>query len=407
MKKIILYCVLFFAFIVETSCGGRVQNTVSEKPAHEDKVKEMDTKQKQVIKESLNITFEDALGNRQKLKTEEVDKNDVGAKLCDESIGCFVKDNHFYYKVEMPFGTENVYMDKGKKLGEFDLKLNDWTQNWGIYRGKLYLVLRSDAELFNEKQTVKFMSVDLDSWKTKTINCSAMYEDFLDVFVYNEKIYINDLYHTENLDEIDMNGKKIRTIALGKEEDKIHLQGIMNGEIYYSLNNGNQFMLKSKALETGKERKLLQYEQPEYDKKKLKYQCPYFRMSGNNLFIMDEFYEKNKEINYEPKYNVYWFPIKDNGKIKRVCNKKIVDCDFSEDDIFYIDDKHVLHRKNLKKGADKVISKRKLEKVTYTKEGLFVNKYKEREAYDEDAVEEDVIYYMDFDGEHEKKIAEI
>ena len=36
-----------------------------------------------------------------------------------------------------------------------------------------------------------------------------------------------------------------------------------------------------------------------------------------------------------------------------------------------------------------------------------MNKYKEGEAFDEDAVESDVIYYMSFDGTQEEKIAEI
>ena len=188
----------------------------------------------------------------------------------------------------------------------------------------------------------------------------------------------------------------------------------MDGKIYYLTWNDNQYVLKSKDMVTGEEKKVLQYEQPAYDKKKLEYAHTYFHMSGNNLFIMDEFYVINENAKYwyeetdsEPKYIVYWLPMKNDRKMKHICKQKIVDCDFMDDDIYYIDDKHLLHRKNLKKGTDKIISKRKLEKVKCTKEGLFVNKYKEGEAYDEDAVEETVIFYMDFDGKHEKKIAEI
>lgn len=233
--------------------------------------------------------------------------------------------------------------------------------------------------------------------------------------MYNEKIYINDLHCSENLDEIDMNGEKTRTISLGKDRDKediIHLQEIMDGKVYFLQSNNNCSVLKSKELKTGEEKKVLQYEQPAYDKRKLEYASFYFRTSGNNLFIIDEFYIKNKDEKYwyekvEPRYILYWLPMKNGGKIKRMLKQKIVDCDFSGEEIFYIDAKHLLHRKNLKKGTDKIISKRKLEKVRCIKEGIFVSKYKEGEAYDEDAVEEDVIYYMDFDGEHHKKIAEI
>lgn len=85
----------------------------------------------------------------------------------------------------------------------------------------------------------------------------------------------------------------------------------------------------------------------------------------------------------------------------------MVDCDFYKGNIFCIDSKHLLHKRNLKKGTDKIISKRKLEKVNCTKVGLFVHRYKAREAYNEDAVENDIIYFMDYNGRHVKKIAEI
>lgn len=50
----------------------------------------------------------------------------------------------------------------------------------------------------------------------------------------------------------------------------------------------------------------------------------------------------------------------------------MVDCDFYKGNIFYIDSKHLLHKRNLKKGTDKIISKRKLEKVNCTKAGLAI-----------------------------------
>ena len=64
MKRIILYCVFFFALIVETSCGSRISNIESEKSALPQKMEGVKPEQKQAIRESLNITFEDALGNR-------------------------------------------------------------------------------------------------------------------------------------------------------------------------------------------------------------------------------------------------------------------------------------------------------------------------------------------------------
>ena len=65
------------------------------------------------------------MGNKQKIKKEKVDKKDVGVKLCDEYLGCFVSDNHFYfcptqegflYEEKDP-GVFEVCRDKGEKIG--------------------------------------------------------------------------------------------------------------------------------------------------------------------------------------------------------------------------------------------------------------------------------------------------
>lgn len=412
MKKIILCSVLFLVLMVETSCGEIFQNTtgggavsggsVSGGSVSGDKAKGIDSEEKQVTKESLDITFEDALGNQQKLKTGEVDKTDVGVKLCDDIFDddCFTEGNHFYYKI----GIE-VFQDKEKKLGELDWDSGYVVRKWGKYGEKLFLGLYElyyDSH-FDEDRMYNFVIVDLNSWKMKTINCSELYGygSEVDIFVYNDKIYIRDESAPKKLDEIDMNGKKTRTILLGDDEgkeDNLILQGIMDGKIYYFTWNDNQHMLKCRDLVTGVEEIVMQYEQPVYNKKKLRYRGSYFYISGNNLFIVESYLDKE----LEEKCTIYRLPLKNGGKMKCVLNRFIVDYDFIDDNICYIDDKYLLHRKNLKKGTDKIISKRKLEEVNCTKDGIFVNKYVERQGYDDYE-----IFYMDFDGKHEKKIAEI
>ena len=63
------------------------------------------------------------------------------------------------------------------------------------------------------------------------------------------------------------------------------------------------------------------------------------------------------------------------------------------------------HRLNLKKGTDKVISKRKYGYVYCTDEGLFAYKYDIMDEIDTgDEYGEDILYYMNFDGGNEKKI---
>lgn len=72
---------------------------------------------------SAKITFWDVKGNKQKIKKEKVNKKNMGVKLCDEDIGCFVSDNHFYFcpKPEtLLYNGENpelfeVCRDKGEK----------------------------------------------------------------------------------------------------------------------------------------------------------------------------------------------------------------------------------------------------------------------------------------------------
>lgn len=422
MKKIILCSVLFLVIMVETSCGEIFQNatggeavsegsvsgeSVSGESVSEDKVKDLDSEQNQVTKESLDITFEDALGNQQKLKTGEVDKDDVGVKLCDEILDndCFTEGNHFYYKI----GIE-VFQDKGKKMGELD----DWESEyivakWGKYGEKFYLGLYElyydNYIYYDEPRMYKFVTVDLNSWKINTINCSELYthgmEMDMDIFVYNNKIYIQDKSVPKKLDEIDMNGKKTRTILLGDiegKEDNTILQGIVDGKIYYFTWNVNQHMLKSRDLVTGVEEIVMQYEQPVYNKNELRYRGSYFHISGNNLFIVESYLDKKRE----EKCKIYQLPLKNGGKMKCVLNRFIIDYNFLDDDIYYIDNKYLLHRKNLKEGTEQIISERKLEAVNCTINGLFVNTYVERQGYDDYE-----LFYMDFDGKHEKKIARL
>lgn len=370
-------------------------------------------------KKAQSITFLDTMGNKQKIKKEKVDKKDVGVKLCDGDIGCFVSDNHFYfcpkpekllYDEENP-GVFEVCRDKGNKIGRFSRSRENRIINWGKYGKKLYFVLRKkerqvEAENSSAKKPTKIMTVDMDTWETKMVDCSKNYREFLTVFVYHDKIYIQD--SSTKLDEIDMNGKWLRSISL-KKESNIVLQGIVDGKVYYLTWKNNRHVLKSKDLITGKNKIVLKYEQPSYKKKKAEYVGAKFYMMGNKLFILEEFCKrgKNKWINTWV-HTLYCLPVKNGGKIKRVGGKQnIVACDFYKGNIFYIDSKHLLHKRNLKKGTDKIISKRKLEKVKCTKAGLFVHKYKAREAYDEDAVENDSIYFMDYNGKHVKKIVEI
>lgn len=365
------------------------------------------------------IIFLDAMGNKQKIKKEKVDKRDVAVKLCDGDIGCFVSDNHFYFcpkPEELLYNEENpgvfeVCQDKGKKLGRFSRSRENRIINWGKYGKKLYFVLRKkerqvETEISSDKKPTKIMTVDLNTWETKMVDCSKNYREFLTVFVYHDKIYIQD--SSTKLDEIDMNGKWLRSISL-KKESNIILQGIVDGKVYYLTWKNNRHVLRNKDLITGKNKIVLKYEQPSYKEKKGEYVGAKFYMMGNKLFILEEFCKKgkNKWINTRV-HTLYCLPVKSGGKIKRVGGKQnIVACDFYKGNIFYIDSNHLLHKRNLKKGTDKIISRRKLEKVKCTKEGLFVHKYKAREAYDEDAVENDIIYFMDYNGKHVEKIVEI
>ena len=368
---------------------------------------------------SAKITFCDVKGNKQKIKKEKVNKKNMGVKLCDEDIGCFVSDNHFYFcpKPEtLLYNGENpelfeVCRDKGEKIGSFSRNRENRIINWGKYGEKLYFVLRKrerqvEAENSSARKPTKIMTVDLNTWETKIVDCSKNYREFLTVFVYHNKMYIQDT--PTKLDEIDMSGKCLRTISL-KKKSNIILQGIVDGKVYYLTWKNKCHVLRKKDLTTGKDKIVLRYVQPPFNKKKENYVGAKFYMMGNKLFILEEFCKKGKNKWITTKVHTrYCLPLKNGGKLKRVGGKQnIVACDFYKGNIFYIDSSHFLHRRNLKKGTDKIISRRKLEKVNCTKKGLFVHRYKAREANDEDAVENDIIYFMDYNGRNVKKIVEI
>ena len=152
---------------------------------------------------SAKITFWDVKGNKQKIKKEKVNKKNMGVKLCDEDIGCFVSDNHFYFcpKPEtLLYNGENpelfeVCRDKGEKIGSFSRNRENRIINWGKYGEKLYFVLRKrerqvEAENSSARKPTKIMTVDLNTWETKIVDCSKNYREFLTVFVYHNKMYI-------------------------------------------------------------------------------------------------------------------------------------------------------------------------------------------------------------------------
>ncbi len=428
MKRMILFSLFLVVMIAEVSCGSVSPNGVNVENRLEngenEEVRATPTghsqmaspsqsqteppEQSKVEKVSLNIMFEDALGNQQELKTGEIDKTDVGERLY-EDMGCFAKDNHFYYCL-----INEIFQDKRKKLGEIDWISYSPIKCWGKYGDKLYVIFEQLAETFEpedayELPKFRFATVDMNSWETTAMNGTQSYKFIEDAFVYGGKIYIKDLYVDYKFDEIDGEGKKTRAISfqnnMGKKKNTV-LQGIMDGKVYYFVWKGNRHVLKSKDLVTGKEKSVMQYSQPPYNKNELEFFGSRFHMSGENLFITEQFYERKEEEDKGDRCIIYRLPVKEGGKMKCVLKKNVVDYDFLDNDIFYIDSKHLLHRKNLKKGTDKIISKRKVEKVSCTSEGVYVNKYKIQ--YDEDAGEqEDVIYYMDLNGKHEKKIADL
>ena len=426
MKKIILCSVLIFTLAVGTSCGGRLQNTAGGGVASGEAVSGeavsggatssvTEENGEHTEKKPVNITFTDALGNKQELKTDGVNTEDTASHLSSTTgaMDSFVKNNHFYYCD--PFGA--VYQDKGQILGDAASKSHStmWSVACGEYRGKLYMAsTMSDWPYGDDEKGIEFRIIDLDTWEIKEISCSEPYDPFLSsVFVYNEKIYVQSVDNApEKLDEIDMNGKKVRTISFenkGFEEGAIDVTGIVDGKIYYlTAEDDKRCVLRSKDLATGEEKEVLQYGLPPCPgTKKAEEMGFWLRMSGDNLFIKQGFYYEEKRKHYTkayPDYRLYCLPVKEGGKMKCL-GEHMADADFVNEDVFYIDSKHLLHRLNLKKGTDKVISKRKYGHVYCTDEGLFAYKYDIMdEIADEDEYGEDILYYMDFDGGNEKKI---
>ena len=435
MKKIILCSVLIFALAVETSCGGRFQNTagggvvsgeavsgeavsgeaVSGEAVSGEAISSVTEENgEHTEKKPVNITFTDVLGNKQKMKADGINTGDAASHLSRAGgpMDSFVKDNHFYY-----CNVETAYQDKGQILcGDIDGSsyVDLFRFDWGEYRGKLYITYSMpDLPNGDFPEGIQFRIIDLNTWETKEISCSEPYYPYsVNVFVYNEKIYVSPYDNAPNkLDEIDMNGKKVRTISFENKEGKessVDVQGIVDGKIYYLTEKDNLYVLRSKDLVTGEEKEVLQYGlPPRPGTKKYNEGGSQLRMSGDNLFIKQEFWYKEKRKHYTrlySEYRLYCLPIKEGEKMKCL-GEHMAGADFINEDVFYIDSKHLLHRLNLKKGTDKVISERKYGHVYCTDEGLFAYKYDiQDEIVAEDEYGEDILYYMDFDGGNEKKI---
>ena len=280
---------------------------------------------------SAKITFWDVKGNKQKIKKEKVNKKNMGVKLCDEDIGCFVSDNHFYFcpKPEtLLYNGENpelfeVCRDKGEKIGSFSRNRENRIINWGKYGEKLYFVLRKrerqvEAENSSARKPTKIMTVDLNTWETKIVDCSKNYREFLTVFVYHNKMYIQDT--PTKLDEIDMSGKCLRTISL-KKKSNIILQGIVDGKVYYLTWKNKCHVLRKKDLTTGKDKIVLRYVQPPFNKKKENYVGAKFYMMGNKLFILEALLTKSpvpfKKVDSLPDNKICEWDM--NNNIVNVC----------------------------------------------------------------------------------------
>ncbi len=431
MKRIKL-CIVFIAILIaETSCrsvpfngnvsnhavseGGVVAETVSGGALSEDKEEER-TGRKREKKKSIDITFQDASGKEQELKAGEVDITDMGVEMVSIEDG-IVTDNHFYF---IDWGQ--IVLDKRKKivgnllddtsiLDHMYMTLMDWCK----YRGKLYFVSNNIEGFNGDFPLLQFATLDLKSWKERIIDVSEHYKEMPDdidnIFVYNDMIYIEDSFPSAKLKEFDMNGKQVRTFSFknsGGKKENIVILGIMDEKIYFCTWDDNRHILRSKDMVTGEEKKVMQYEQPVYNKKKWKYSGPSFHLAGNNLFVEEYFcdaedFRKENCDDMKEKSVLYWLPIKNGGKMKPVIKREIGGWDSYGNNIYYTDNKHFLHRHSLEKGTDTIISKRKVDDVVCSKEGLFVYNYLGEDEY---SYYDDVIYYMDFNGKHVKKIAE-
>ncbi len=422
MKKIIY--VLAVILILETSCesvsqyaasGGAVSSgIVSGGEISEDKGEEK-TLREPGRKKTIDISFEDASGKKQKLRAGEVDTKDMASSMYPIYEG-FVMDDHFYYLD----GGVCVWDKRRKSIGSLedtsipdhmDMNLTDWC----VYGEKAYFILDNITGTNGDYPLFQFAARDLDTREEKIIDISEHYKEYAEefggydcidnCFVYADKFYIEDSFPPDSLKEFDMNGNHLRTISLKdseKKEEHVVLLGIMDGKIYSCTWSDSRHILKSWDMVTGEEKKVMEYEQPGYDKKKWSYGFPAFYFSGNNLLIEEYFFDAEGKRSGDIKTEsiLYWLSLKDGGKMKRLFQREISTCDFYGNNLYYIDDKHFLHRYNLKKDTDKIISKRKVEDVLCAKEGLFCYEYEERGP----SYADDVIYHMDFDGKNEKDI---
>ena len=308
-----------------------------------------------------------------------------------------VVDGHYYYMRSDYSGKHTVYRDEKEIVTQFTIGMGYHISNFTKCGDLFYGILTDDSHDYDvEPNTHTLFCVDSATGETTELKREA--SSCLDYStLYNGSLYYIDT--DTMLVRMSLNQKmEIRRYPLSSRLDKLSRNPsftIMDGKLYYGIQEENQVMLFSYDFESGEEKEFFHYE----------------RADG---------YEKYVALKIDEDYiycQDYIIPRK-GGKMKKVLerrNNEISATDvlsYNDDYIFYIDKINRLHRIDKETYEDVLLWKqRRLECVVCMGEKIYVRCCNEKldwaDADDErtgESYSAKTLFYMDIKGKNRKKL---
>ena len=400
--------------VTASAVSGSAASTAAVSSAAMGEQGEREKKKKEKVRLITDIT-----GKKQKLKMDYIVEKDEKVRLTFMNYATEysqIWDNHYYYMRKEGKRNYTLYRDFGEKEGSFEIEKTDAIDRCAKYGSKFYVLLRRDAydrgsgSIYD---VYKLVAIDFSDG-SKEIICQFEGDDDRSIgnlIFYHDIIYrVDKSYHSVNgkeekiIDMWNMQGQKlgISSFPRSAENEYLTIEDCVDGKVYYTVENdgGKKLSFFCRDLETGSDEKIFCYNH-----------------KGKITKLWNVFFERNQDdIFFSENYSNYWgdgiyrviYMIPASGKqMKNILGNHAEVYSLHHKYIFYTDMKHRIHRWDRKTQEDKIISSVKAMGLDCTREGLFVREYNEWIADSERDVADDisnVLYYMDLDGKHVKKI---
>lgn len=325
-----------------------------------------------------------------------------------------VSDGHYYY---MTYGdkTYTIFMDHGKKVGNFCIKDGYVLEGCAKYKDKFYVTYSEENENFDEEgdsEDKEFGWVDFENRTVQHLYTEKMGDSsFFYTAICSDQFYLTDAYTQETLIK-DFEGKYIKSIQTPEKGGnwwKASLYGVDGKNLYYHSINSDKDRNKVICVNqnTGKKETVFEYEIDKVSSEEV-HGVSEMMKCGGTVFITET-------VGLDTHHRLYIIDSK--KKEMQLVSSHIEDWTVSDDYIFYTDKKHRIHRWDKEDGKEKVISKIKAGNIKCTDTELYVREYDSNiiDNLNEDSADDYFTeiegvksnrFVMNFDGRNREKIAD-